>query len=120
MSTTRERGNEVETFVCKHLKKNGHQILHRNFHCRMGEIDIISNIEKTLVFTEVRYRKSLSFMDPIETIDPKKCQRIIRTAEYFLKGANSFTDHDIRFDVITVTGRVSSESIQWIENAFQA
>ena len=120
MDTTRDRGDTVEIFICKHLQQNGHQILQRNFYCRMGEIDIISSIGQTLVFTEVRYRKSASFMDPLETIDPKKCQRIIRTAEYFLKAVNGFTDHDMRFDVITVTGRVSPASIQWIENAFQA
>ena len=40
------------------LEKRGLQIREKNFRCRSGEIDLIAQDERYLVFVEVKYRKN--------------------------------------------------------------
>ena len=52
-----EKGKFGEDAVCDKLIKQGHEIVARNFHKRVGEIDIISKIGEFVVFTEVKTRR---------------------------------------------------------------
>ncbi len=118
--TTRERGNKAEDVACSYLTQKKLKLLNRNYHSKKGEVDLIMLDENILVFIEVRYRKNLDFMNPLETIDTRKCQRIIATAQHFLLYEKRFTDFDIRFDVIVINGTMSMSEIEWIQDAFQA
>jgi putative endonuclease len=71
----------------------------------------------TIIFIEVRFRSNTRYVDPIETIDKMKIQKIILTSQKFLQ---EFSDLGkfYRFDVITLTGDLESPEIQWIKNAF--
>ena len=57
----RDFGNTGENLATEYLEKQGYTILERNFYCKQGEIDIIAKIKKTLVFIEVKTRKSDTF-----------------------------------------------------------
>jgi len=58
MGKTQERGRWAEDLAARHLRGLGLKELHRNYLCRGGEIDIIMQEKATLVFIEVRYRRS--------------------------------------------------------------
>jgi|YNPMSStandDraft_1061717.scaffolds.fasta_scaffold04351_10 putative endonuclease len=109
-------GSQYETLAAKHLKSCGYKILYRNFRTKFGEIDIIAEDKKEncIVFTEVRYRKNLSFGLPKETINFCKQNRIIKSAMVFIK-QNKVKNTNLRFDVISIT----DNDIEHIKNAFQ-
>ena len=57
----RDRGFAVEAYVANYLEQQGLELVSQNFNCKLGEIDLILKEQKTLVFTEVRYRKNSKF-----------------------------------------------------------
>ena len=106
-------GKIAEEKAVNFLKQKGYTILDRNFRTRYGEIDIIANKDKTLVFVEVRFRSG-SFISPEESIDYRKIQRIIKTANAYLTKTTTTSYENIRFDVIAI----DKNQIRHIENAF--
>lgn len=115
--TTVHRGNAAETIALSYLKQHGLKELTRNYKTRSGEIDLIMLDNSTIVFIEVRSRSSDQFMDTVETIDNRKIQRIIRTSRSYLQRQPDHYD-SCRFDIVTLTGKISSAQIDWIKNAF--
>ncbi len=87
----------------KYLKKNGYRIIKKNYRTPIGEIDIIAEQDKALVFIEVKSRKSLQFGHPIVAVTSQKRRKIIQMSQVFLKNF-SIKDRVIRFDVVTVLG----------------
>ncbi|HAA2046827.1 TPA_asm: hypothetical protein GD813_03985 [Campylobacter jejuni] len=47
-----------EDKACKFLKKQGFEILKRNFHSKFGEIDIIAKKDEILHFIEVKFTQN--------------------------------------------------------------
>lgn len=112
-------GTRGEELAVRALKKNGYHILERNFRCRSGEIDIIAQDGKTLVFIEVKTRNSTEFGHPVEAVTSKKQYRISKTALHYLSRHDLF-DRDARFDVISVlTSGDNKPVIDIIRNAFE-
>jgi len=78
-----EEGRIGEDLACEYLKKHGFKIIERNFRIRGGEIDIVALDGNTLVFIEVKTRKSTEFGTPFEAITPWKIKSLIKTAQYY-------------------------------------
>lgn len=110
-------GTIAENTVLKYLTSKGLSRLNNNYRSRYGEIDLIMKEDDTIVFVEVRYRSNTRFIDPIETIDKMKIQKIILTSQKFLQEFSELGKF-YRFDVITLTGDLETPEIQWIKNAF--
>lgn len=111
---SRETGRQQEARVCEFLERCGYEILEQNFYSRFGEIDIIARRDGTLVFVEVKYRRSTQNGLPEEAVDRKKRLKIIRTADYYRVRKRVPEDVPCRFDVICVcTGTITHH-----ENAF--
>lgn len=115
-------GLELETIALQHLSSQGLQLVCRNFLCKLGEIDLIMLDGKTLVFVEVRYRRSSRFGSPVETVDRRKQRKLVRTAQLYLAmhyGAQSVA---CRFDILGMTPGCSALSyhFDWRRNAFDA
>lgn len=72
-----------EDLAVTYLQKKGYQIIERNFRKRYGEIDIIAQKDDTLVFVEVKTRKSAQFGTPFEAITYWKLKSLIKTAELY-------------------------------------
>lgn len=87
-----------------YLENNGFQILERNFHCKMGEIDIIAFKDNIIRFIEVKYRGSDAYGFAIQSISPRKQQRIYNTAQFYLMKNKTYEQHEYSFDVITIQG----------------
>ena len=51
-------GQHGEEVACKELERRGHVILARRYRTRFGEIDIVSQNAGTVVFTEVKARRT--------------------------------------------------------------
>ncbi len=123
-SPTHQVGQKAEEAALSFLKDKGFQLVAQNFHCPMGEIDLIVVQEGLLVFVEVRQRKSSVFGNAATSITPSKQRKIIQTSATFLQSFPEFESYDCRFDVIAIesSARFSAENlkINWIEGAFDA
>lgn len=119
----RGRGAELgflgETLAEGFLRKRGYRIIEKNFRCRLGEIDLIARERKSLVFIEVKLRKSLRYGLPEAAIDFFKKRKIIRAALWYMMSRN-LADAPARFDVVTV--RIDNEDrtarVRLIRDAF--
>lgn len=95
------KGDLGEKTVEKYLEKNGYKILARNFKCKYGEIDIIFEDKKEIVFGEIKTRNGLKYGYPAESVTSIKRKHIFNTSKYFLY-INDLLNKNIRFDVIEV------------------
>ncbi len=82
------------------MKERGWHILATNWHTPEGEVDIIARDGATLVFVEVKSRRT--YIRPEEAVDEVKQQRLVRAARQWLEAHSH--DGDIRFDVVAVVG----------------
>jgi putative endonuclease len=110
------RGQVAEAVAAEFLTRQGLAILHRNFRCRFGEIDLIARDGDALVFVEVRMRGRSDFGTAAETITAAKRTRLLKAAGFYLSGQR--TTPRCRFDAVLVTG--AECRIEWIRDAFRA
>lgn len=109
-------GNWGEDAATLYLKQHGYSVVQRNYRTKLGEIDIIASDGESIVFIEVKSRKSRKFGAPYEAVTTRKQQQILRVAqEYLVK--NGGIDQSVRFDVISVESG-NEFSVEHIENAF--
>lgn len=109
-----KKGNQAEQFALKYLQQQGLYRLAQNYHCRHGEIDIIMKDKETIVFVEVRYRKSSKYGSAAETVNATKQRKIRMSAQYYLIQERLGDLYPLRFDVIGI----DVDEIHWIKNAF--
>ncbi|MDE7362170.1 MAG: YraN family protein [Oscillospiraceae bacterium] len=95
------KGKLGEDAVCTELKKRGHTIIARNYRKRVGEVDIISRIDRYIVFTEVKTRKLGSMVSGLEAVNFTKQKKIVLTADAYL--TENPTDLQPRYDIAEVT-----------------
>lgn len=114
-------GRWGEEKAAQFLKKAGYRVVGLNYRCRMGEIDIIAQNRKYVVFVEVKLRKSPDFARASEYVTAAKRQRIRTTAAIWL--SQNETGLQPRFDVLEIYAPQGVESekitINHIENAFE-
>jgi putative endonuclease len=119
-SENRAKGDRAEGITADYLHSLGYKIIKKNFHFgRVGEIDIIAEHGKCLVFIEVRSRYNEKNPDPIFSITRRKQSSIVKTAQGFLF-INKIKNKDCRFDFITIEMWENPPEINHIENAFTA
>lgn len=115
--STKLKGAWGEETAAEYLKGKGYTIVGLNYRVRGGEIDIIAQNRRYLVFVEVKTRSDARFARALEAVTPAKMQRIILAARMYL--AQNPTKLQPRFDVIEVYGAPGSRAeIDHIENAF--
>jgi len=107
------RGTAAENEAADFLRKKGFTVLARNYLAKGGEIDIVAREKKTLVFVEVKSRKSQSFGGAIAAVTLAKQKRVEGAAVQFIQEKRPSFD-SIRFDVICI----GPDGIQHISNAF--
>ncbi len=113
--TTTTKGNAAEDRALQFLETQGLHLLMRNYRLRSGEIDLILRDREHIVFTEVRYRRSNHFGGALHSIDARKQQKIIATANHYILRFG--VELPARFDVVAITGK---DDLQWIKDAFIA
>ncbi len=114
MNISKKIGDFGEKLALNYLIKNGFKHIFSNYHSRCGEIDIICENEKYIVFVEVKSRQKGTNYPAIEAVDRSKRIKIIKTSfDYLLKNP---TEKQPRFDVIEI--EFPSQKIIYYENAF--
>jgi putative endonuclease len=108
-------GARAEDLCAQLLERAGLRVLARNWRCRLGEIDLVAEDRGTLVFAEVRYRRSAGYGGAGESVTAAKQARIVAAARAYLRGR---PEADCRFDVLLLDS-LQAERVQWIRNAFE-
>ncbi len=118
-ANSKVKGDFFESVAQQYLTDQGLTALASNFHSRFGEIDLIMQDGKFLVFIEVKYRNTDQFANPLEHITLSKQKKITKTAKFFLlkQGLNEYNSY-CRFDVVSITGPSNEPKIIWLKNAF--
>jgi len=114
----KEYGKKGEIDAVRYLKKNGYRIIEKNYRTRLGEIDIIAKDGKTIVFVEVKARRSIRYGHPKWAITPKKKRNMSMVALHYLKSTHQ-NKAKARFDVVTIHPEENSMRIELIKNAFE-
>jgi putative endonuclease len=94
-------GDEGEDFARQYLRARGYQILERNYHSRYGEVDLVAEHDRCIVFVEVKTRTSDRFGLPEESVTPEKLEKINDTGLLWLQDHPEAPD-DWRVDVIAI------------------
>ena len=116
LSLTQKTGHWAEELACRFLQQQGLRLLGRNYQCRYGEIDLIMEQDDALVFVEVRYREDTRCGSSAETIDARKRERLLKTAQHYLR--TSAKDQPCRFDAVLIEGLRAQPRIEWMTGAF--
>src|SRR2546429_6613981 len=77
-------GEEGERAAARFLEARGYRILERNYRTRRGEIDLIAEDGRMLVFVEVKVRLDDRFGGPAAAITRAKPARIARLSQQYL------------------------------------
>ena len=94
-------GNAGEDLACRYLEKQGYKILERNKHySRFCEVDIIAQYKNTIVFVEVKTRKTDTFGTPSEAITKTKYENLRKGVQFYL-AENKVKN--FRIDLISIT-----------------
>jgi len=117
--STTKRGAWAEELAASYLTQRGYEILHRNYRCQGGEIDLIAVENETLVFVEVRSRNAAAHGHPLETIGPDKIARIIHAARDFLHVLGPLS-LPTRFDALSILLDQNPPEFELVQEAFEA
>jgi putative endonuclease len=117
---TRERldlGKQGEKLALKTIRSMGYKDILQNYRCPLGEIDLIARDADTLVFLEIKTRRTGSTGYAKEAVNARKRHQISKVALTYMK-ANNCSDMRARFDVVAISLAGSSPRIEVIKNAF--
>ena len=114
MTHTAGLGKKGEERAVQALETAGMKIIARNFRSQRGEIDIIALDGETLVFIEVKAWSAYGIENLAYSLSPRKRDKIIETAKYFLSNYRQYYGRAIRFDVVFV----GKEAVTHLASAF--
>ena len=114
-------GQRGEAEAARYLKSKGYAIVARSDRQRHGEMDLVAVDDQTVVFVEVKTRRSHEAGHPAEAVDQQKQRRLTQLALGYLK-QHGLLESPARFDVVAVTwpddgGR---PTIEHFPHAFEA
>ena len=111
-------GDAGEDAVAALYEANGYRVIDRNWRVREGEIDVIAQQRATVVFCEVKTRRSDAFGIPPEAVGPRKQSRLRILAVLWLRAHADIQADVLRFDVASVLPNGRGWSVDVLEAAF--
>lgn len=121
VGSTRAQGAAAEAVALRFLQARGLTPVSANYAVRgghAGEIDLVMRDGATLVFVEVRQRKTQRFGGALGSITATKQRRIVQAARAYLM--RMATPPPCRFDVVAITGVGAQAQVEWVRAAFDA
>lgn len=115
----RRHGLKSEVDAEAFLVRKGYLPIARNHACRGGELDLVMRDGETIVFVEVRRRRSGAHVGALESVTRTKRRRVVRAATDWAMRAGALDDA-LRFDVVAVTPGASGPTFLHIVDAFNA
>jgi len=121
----RARGNLAESAARDALLRAGLREVASNANYRGGELDLVmldgsGRDGDTLVFVEVRYRRSAAFGGGAASVDVGKRRKLVHAAQSFLGQHRQYGNLPCRFDVVEADGDPRAPRINWLRDAFRA
>lgn len=120
-------GRQGELLARRLCRRRGLKILADNYRCPAGEIDLIAldpfarNPDglETIVFVEVKTRRSDQYTSPASAVDDAKRRHIRKAASYYLAHRNA-QDYPTRFDIVAIVIPDGQDpEITYLQDAFQ-
>ncbi len=112
----RSKGQFYEQTAADYLQRRGLKLIEKNFISKGGELDLVMQEGSSIIFVEVKYRKTQSYGHAAETVTRQKQLRLIKAANWWMLKRGLNTDAtDFRFDVIAI--HHDGHHIEWIKNA---
>ena len=113
-------GKQGEELACRELRRRGYAVLARRYRTRFGEIDIVCEDHRTIVFVEVKARRTKRYGEAIEALSFSKRRRIGAMALDYLAWTGRVND-PCRFDVVAIDGLgTGAQTIRVVTDAFMA
>ena len=110
-----------EALAAEYMRKKHYRLVAANYRSRFGELDLIMENRKFLVFVEVKTRKTADFAAAREFVDYRKQDRLRMTASIYL--SENPTKLQPRFDVVEIYApqgeKTEKPVIEHLEDAFQ-
>ena len=103
-----------ESLAAEYLRKKHYRIVAAGYRSRFGEIDLIAQNRKFLVFVEVKLRKTDNFALAREYVNAAKQNRIRTKAALYL--SENPTELQPRFDVIEIYAPQGTETVRPVIN----
>ena len=108
MAAHNELGKWGEDLAVAYLQRNDYTIIERDWKSGRRDIDIIARDETgTIVFVEVKTRRTRVFGEPEEAIDYRKIQSLQLAINHYIKFRR--INSEVRFDIISIVGTIGSE-----------
>lgn len=119
MAEHNELGKWGEELAAKYLEQKGYVIRDRDW--RQGKLDLdivaVADDGETVVFVEVKARKTNVFGQPEQAVDAKKIKRLARAADSYVKSLG--VSAPLRFDIVSIIGdQKEAQTIEHIVDAF--
>lgn len=114
--STRQLGMTGEDLAVDYLARLGYQIIARNYHARIGELDIIARKAGVWHFVEVKTRSDVRHGQPYEAVRPWKVRHLKKAAWHFLVRHGHSTSQRMVFDVISILKMGPDHNITFYQN----
>ena len=111
-------GENAEQAACDFLLANKLLLIERNIRYPFGEIDLLMQDGKELVFVEVRFRRNQRFGGGAESVTSAKQKKMANAANAWLSSHRQWANAGCRFDVIAVDWHENTFRFDWIKAAF--
>ena len=108
-------GAAAEALAARFLAQRGLAIVERNWRRRCGEIDLVARDGDTLVFVEVRLRRSGDFGGAAASITAAQAGALVAAASLYL--ARLPRTPPCRFDAILLDA-LDPARIEWLRDVF--
>ncbi|HDS09603.1 MAG TPA: YraN family protein [Firmicutes bacterium] len=113
--STCSKGHWYEDLAEKYLQNLGYSTVDKNYRSGRYEIDLIMRKDKTLIFVEVKFRRSNAYGRPYEFLSKKQKLNIIKASVTFIRTRSDLRDYVYRFDVVSI---LEEGEIHHYPNAF--
>ena len=106
----------AEALARQHLEAKGYRLLTTNHREKAGEIDLVMRDGESLVFVEVRQRRSDLRGSAAESIGAQKLRRLTAAAGLYMLRNYGTTDLDCRFDAVLISGTEESCTVEHLQH----
>jgi putative endonuclease len=110
-------GRRGERIAERHRRRQGYLILERNFRGAGAEIDLIAMDGDTLVFVEVKTRRTAETGMPQEAVNSYKQRHLRRAGEVYAQSRRAH-DRPMRFDVVAILEDGGGRHLELLKDAF--
>jgi ribonuclease HII len=101
--TSKDIGDKGEDQACMYLEGMGHTVIHRNWKTKWCEIDVISKLQDTVYFVEVKSRRTSNAGKGYDAITATKLKQMKYAAEFYMASHKS-TIPNSKLAVVSITG----------------